>query len=49
MTEHLGIAKGDRASAATGSSNHSNATSKRTVQTGVGPVELDIPRDRTGE
>jgi putative transposase len=50
MTEHLGFAKGDRAaSAATGSSNHRNGTSKKTVQTGVGPVELDIPCDRASE
>lgn len=49
MTDHLGYAKGDRAaSAAAGGSNHRNGTSKKTVQTGVGPVELDIPRDRAG-
>ncbi|GAB3240219.1 hypothetical protein GCM10027447_39350 [Glycomyces halotolerans] len=49
MTEHLGYAKGDRAAAAgAGDGNHRNGTSKKTVQTGVGPVELAIPRDRAG-
>lgn len=50
MTEHLGYAKGDRAGAAdVGEGNHRNGTSKKTVQTGIGPVELDIPRDRASE
>nr|WP_255673112.1 IS256 family transposase [Glycomyces amatae] len=50
MTEHLGFERGDRAaSAAAGGGNHRNGTSKKTVQTGAGPVELDIPRDRAGE
>ncbi|HEU5129579.1 MAG TPA: IS256 family transposase [Glycomyces sp.] len=49
MTEHLGFEKGDRVTAAAaGEGNHRNGTSKKTVQTGVGPVELDIPRDRAG-
>jgi putative transposase len=38
MTEHLGFEKGDRAAAAAaGGGNHRNGTSKKTVQTGVGP------------
>jgi putative transposase len=49
-TEHLGFTKGDRArSAENASGNHRNGTSKETVQTRVGPVELDIPRDRASE
>ncbi len=49
MTEHLGYVKGDRAGAAeAGEGNHRNGTSKETVQTGVGPVEPDIPRDWAG-
>lgn len=40
-------AKGDRAAAAeSGDGNVRNGTSKKTVQTGIGPVELEIPRDR---
>jgi putative transposase len=46
MTEHLGYAKGDRASRGRG--NHRNGSSGKTVHTEVGPVRLEIPRDRTG-
>jgi transposase-like protein len=46
MTEHLGYEKGDQAGA--GSGNSRNGTSRKTVLTDVGPVELDIPRDRAG-
>lgn len=46
MTEHLGHEKGDRAGA--GSGNSRNGTSRKRVLTDVGPVELDVPRDRVG-
>ncbi|MFF8848104.1 IS256 family transposase [Streptomyces sp. NPDC015127] len=46
LTEHLGYEKGDKAGA--GSGNSRNGTSKKTVLTDVGPVELDVPRDRAG-
>ena len=46
LTDHLGYEKGDKAGA--GSGNSRNGTSRKTVRTEVGPVELDIPRDRAG-
>lgn len=46
MTEHLGYAKGDPDGGGTG--NHRNGSSAKTVHTEVGPVRLDIPRDRAG-
>lgn len=46
MTDHLGYEKGDRAGA--GSGNSRNGTSRKRVLTDVGPVELDVPRDRAG-
>jgi putative transposase len=45
MTEHLGYAKGDPVA---GRGNHRNGTSRKTVRTEVGPVQLEIPRDRSG-
>jgi putative transposase len=47
MTEHLGWEKGERPAAPTG--NHRNGTSPKEVLTEVGPVGIDVPRDRTGE
>jgi len=46
MTEHLGYAKGDPAGRGRG--NHRNGSSAKTVQTEIGPVRLDVPRDREG-
>ncbi|CAM01824.1 transposase, mutator type [Saccharopolyspora erythraea NRRL 2338] len=46
MTEHLGYAKGDPTGR--GGGNHRNGTSPKTVQTEVGPVSIEVPRDRTG-
>jgi len=46
MSEHLGYAKGDALEHTTG--NHRNGTSPKTVHTEVGPVPLDVPRDRQG-
>ncbi len=46
MTEHLGYEKGDPAGRGRG--NHRNGSSPKTVRTEVGPVQLDIPRDRAG-
>jgi hypothetical protein len=46
LTDHLGYEKGDRAGA--GSGNSRNDTSRKRVLTDVGPVEIDVPRDRAG-
>jgi putative transposase len=46
MTEHLGYDKGERPTVRSG--NHRNGTSPKTVLTEVGPVGIDVPRDRTG-
>lgn len=45
-TEHLGYEEGDPAGR--GSGNSRNGTSPKTVLTDLGPVELDVPRDRNG-
>ena len=46
MTAHLGYGKHDRAG--DGSGNSRNGTIAKTVQTGVGPVPVQVPRDRAG-
>ncbi|MGW7704445.1 IS256 family transposase [Kitasatospora sp. NPDC054768] len=46
MTDHLGYEKHDPAG--TGSGNSRNGTRSKTVLTEVGPVEIDVPRDREG-
>jgi putative transposase len=46
LTHHLGYEKGDRAGQGTGNSR--NGSSKKTVLTDDGQIELDIPRDRAG-
>ncbi len=46
LDEHLGYAKHDPAGRAT--SNSRNGKRSKTVVTEVGPVELDVPRDRDG-
>lgn len=45
LTAHLGYV---RHAQATGSPNARNGKISKTVQTGVGPVELRVPRDRAG-
>ena len=47
MTEHLGYESGDPAGR--GSGNSRNGTTPKTVNTDVGPVLIDVPRDRAGE
>ncbi|TDD91109.1 IS256 family transposase [Actinomadura darangshiensis] len=47
MTDHLGYDKGERPARPTG--NHRNGTSAKTVSTEVGPVRVEVPRDRRGE
>ncbi|WP_408610583.1 IS256 family transposase [Lentzea terrae] len=44
MTDHLGYDKHDPAGRGTGNSR--NGTRSKTVLTDVGPVEIDVPRDR---
>jgi putative transposase len=44
LTAHLGYEKHERA----GAGNARNGTAGKTVQTGVGPVPLQVPRDRAG-
>lgn len=46
ITDHLGYEKHDRAGA--GSGNSRNGVWAKTVLTGVGPVEIEVPRDREG-
>jgi len=46
MTEHLGYDK--HAAEGDGSGNSRNGTRSKTVITEIGPVELDVPRDRAG-
>jgi transposase-like protein len=46
MTEHLGYEKGDRTGPV--GANHRNGTSGKTIRTEVGPVRIDVPRDRAG-
>lgn len=46
MADHLGNGKGERPLFPAG--NHRNGTSPKTVLTEVGPIPLDIPRDRSG-
>ena len=45
LTAHLGYAKGGRGGAG---GNARNGNIAKTVQTGVGPVPLQVPRDRAG-
>jgi putative transposase len=45
LTAHLGYEKHDRGG---GAGNARNGTIAKTVQTGVGPVPLQVPRDRAG-
>ena len=47
MSEHLGYETNDPAGR--GSGNSRNGTTPKTVQTDVGPVTIDVPRDRAGE
>ncbi|MFI9077034.1 transposase [Streptomyces sioyaensis] len=46
MSEHLGYEKGDPAGR--GSGNSRNGAAAKTVLTDVGPVEVEVPRDRNG-
>jgi putative transposase len=48
LTAHLGYERGDRAGRGGGGGNYRNGTIAKTVQTGVGPVGLAVPRDRAG-
>jgi putative transposase len=47
MTEHLGYEPNDPAGR--GSGNSRNGTTRKTVNTDIGPVTIDVPRDREGE
>lgn len=47
MEEHLGYPRHDPAGREAGS-NSRNGTRTKTVTTEVGPVEVDVPRDRDG-
>ena len=46
LSEHLGYEPGDPAGR--GSGNNRNGTTPKTVLTDIGPVDLDVPRDRNG-
>lgn len=47
LTDHLGYAQNERST--TRKSNTRNGTSKKTVHTTNGPLDLSIPRDRNGD
>ena len=47
LTGHLGYEKGDPAGS--GSGNSRNGTTPKRIHTGIGPVDLDVPRDRNGD
>ena len=46
LTDHLGYDKGERAPAARG--NARNGSSVKTMDSEVGPFEIEVPRDRAG-
>ena len=46
LTDHLGYEKGDPAGR--GSPNSRNGATPKTVQTEIGPIPLEVPRDRDG-
>ncbi len=46
MRDHLGYERGDRAGQ--GSGNSRNGSSRKRVLTDVGPVDIEVPRDRAG-
>ena len=48
LTAHLGYERNDRAGRGGGDGNYRNGAIAKTVQTGVGPVPLQVPRDRAG-
>ena len=48
LTAHLGYERNDRAGRGGGPGNYRNGSIAKTVQTGVGPVGLAVPRDRAG-
>jgi transposase-like protein len=48
LTAHLGYEHGDRAGRGGAPPNYRNGSIAKTVQTGVGPVGLAVPRDRAG-
>jgi len=47
LTEHLGYEPNDPAGR--GSGNSRNGTTLKTVQTDIGPVTIEVPRDRAGD
>lgn len=46
LTHHLGYEDGDRAP--DGQSNRRNGKTRKSIRTGQGPVEIEVPRDRDG-
>ena len=48
LTAHLGYERNGRAGRGGGPGNYRNGTIDKTVQTGVGPVPLQVPRARAG-
>src|SRR5512134_2645708 len=46
LTEHLGYERGDPAGA--GSGNNRNGSTGKRLATELGPIELEVPRDRNG-
>jgi putative transposase len=48
LTAHLGYERSERAGRGGGPPNYRNGRIAKTMQTGVGPVGLAVPRDRAG-
>jgi len=48
LTAHLGYERNERAGRGGGPGNYRNGSIAKTVQAGVGPVPLAVPRDRAG-
>jgi putative transposase len=46
LSEHLGYEKGDPAGR--GAANSRNGATSKTVHTDLGPVRIEVPRDRAG-
>ena len=46
LTEHLGYEKGEPTTSARG--NARNGTTTKTIDSEVGPFEIEVPRDRAG-
>ena len=49
MDDHLGFDKSERRVYSSSKKNYRNGSTKRTLKTQLGEVEIHVPRDRNGE